>query len=149
MESPMNIEAPITPSASNGQLCRPNARWPSPISDSVPPSPLLSARNSRSTYLAVTTMNSDHRIRLSTPSTSVRVTCSPAAAAVTASRNAYSGEVPISPNTTPILPSVSAQKPDVNDPSRGSLDVTLTAIPVENALSVDLIPLGYRRFPEN
>src|ERR1700761_453812 len=149
MESPMNMQAPITPSASSGQLCRPNARCPSAISDSVPPSPLLSARSSSSTYLAVTTMKSAHRIRLSTPSTSVRVTGWPSDAAATASRNAYSGEVPISPNTTPMLPSVSAQKPDVTDPSRASLDVTPTAIPVENALSVDLIPSGYRRFSQD
>src|SRR6202042_2679148 len=53
-----------------------------------------------------------------------------------------------------MLPSVSAQKPDVIDPSGSSvdfasLDETLTAIPLENALSVDLIQPGYRRFPEN
>jgi len=52
MESPRNIEAPITPSASSGQLRRPNARCPSVISESVPPSPLLSARSSSRTYLA-------------------------------------------------------------------------------------------------
>jgi hypothetical protein len=88
MESPMNIDAPITPSASSGQLCRPNALWPSAISDSVPPSPLLSARSSSSTYFAVTTMNSAHRIRLSTPSTRPRLTGWPCAAAANASRNA-------------------------------------------------------------
>ena len=80
MESPMNIEAPTTPSASNGRLRRPNARCPSAIRDSVPPSPLLSARNSSSTYLAVTTMNSDHRISESTPSTMARDTGAPFAA---------------------------------------------------------------------
>ena len=41
------------------------------------------------------------------------MTGAPCAAALTASRNAYSGEVPISPNTTPMLPSVRAQKPVV------------------------------------
>ena len=46
-------------------------------------------------------------------------------------RNAYSGEVPISPNTTPILPSVRAQKPVVTGPSWASVDVTLTAMMVE------------------
>src|ERR1700737_2379262 len=41
MITPMNIEAPITPSASSGQLRRPSARCPSAIRDNVPPSPLL------------------------------------------------------------------------------------------------------------
>ena len=80
MELPMNIEAPTTPSASNGKLRRPSARCPSAIRESVPPSPLLSARSSSSTYLAVTTMNSDHRISESTPSTMVRDTGAPSAA---------------------------------------------------------------------
>src|SRR3954469_25286080 len=139
MESPMNIEAPITPSASNGQLRWPSARCPNAISDSVPPSPLLSARSSSSTYLAVTTMNSDHRISESTPSTMARDTGAPLAAWVTASRNAYSGEVPISPNTTPMLPSVRAQKPEVTCPSWVSVDVTLTVMVKGNVLDVELI----------
>ena len=33
------IEAPTTPSSSSNRLRRPSARWPSAISDSVPPSP--------------------------------------------------------------------------------------------------------------
>ena len=139
MESPMNIEAPTTPSASNGRLRRPNARCPSAIRDSVPPSPLLSARNSSSTYLAVTTMNSDHRISESTPSTMARDTGAPFAAWVTASRNAYSGEVPISPKTTPMLPSVRPQKPEVACPSWASVDVTLTVMMERNVLVVELI----------
>jgi hypothetical protein len=134
----MNIEAPITPSAISSQLRRPKARWPSAISESVPPSPLLSARSSSSTYLAVTTMNSAHRISDNTPSTMARVTGSPwCAAPVTASRKAYNGEVPISPKTTPILPSVSAQKPVVTGASAwASVDVSLTAMVMKNALPV-------------
>ena len=73
-------------------------------------------------------MNSDHRIRESTPSTISRDTGPPAAACVTASRNAYSGDVPMSPNTTPMLPSVRAQKPEVTCPSWASVDVTLTVM---------------------
>src|SRR3954451_13728926 len=135
MESPMNIEAPTTPSASKGQLLRPNARCPNAINDSVPPSPLLSARNSSRTYLAVTTMNSAQRISDSTPSTITRVTAPSCAAPSTAARNAYSGEVPISPNTTPMLPSVSAQKPVLTGASPwASLDVSLTAMVMKNAL---------------
>src|SRR3954447_9525303 len=129
MESPMNIEAPTTPSASNGQLRRPNARCPNAISDSVPPSPLLSARNSSRTYFAVTTTKSAQRISDNTPSTMTRVTGWPSAAPATASRNAYSGEVPISPNTTPMLPSVSAQKPVWTGASAGpSADVSVMAM---------------------
>jgi len=88
MESPRNIEAPTTPSASSNQLRRPSARWPSAISDSVPPSPALSARKSSSTYLVVTTISSAHRISDSTPSTITRVTGAPRAASATASRKA-------------------------------------------------------------
>jgi hypothetical protein len=54
----------------------------------------------------------------------------------------------MSPKTTPMLPSVSAQKPVVTEPSRASVDVTLTVIALENALSVDLIRAGYRRLRE-
>jgi len=42
---------------------------------------------------------------------------------------------PISPNTTPILPSVRAQKPVVTGPSRASVDVTLTAMMMEKTLT--------------
>src|SRR5450432_298519 len=76
-------------------------------------------------------MKSAHRISDRTPSTMTRVTGCPCAAPATASRNAYNGEVPISPKTTPILPSVRAQKPDVTGPSRASADVTLTVMMLE------------------
>jgi hypothetical protein len=45
-----------------------------------------------------------------------------------------------------MLPSVSAQKLAVTGPSWASADVTLRTIALENALSVDLIRVGYRRF---
>jgi hypothetical protein len=54
----------------------------------------------------------------------------------------------MSPKTTPMLPSVSAQNPVVTDPSRASVDVTLTVIALENALSLDLIRAGYRRLQQ-
>ena len=44
------------------QCCWPSARCASAISDSVPPSPLLSARRTSSTYLSVTMMISAQRI---------------------------------------------------------------------------------------
>src|SRR3984957_11520343 len=141
MESPMNIDAPMTPSPSNGQLLRPSARCPSAISESVPPSPLLSARSNSSTYLAVTTINSAHRISDRTPSTMTRDGGWPCAAAATASRNAYSGEVPISPNTTPMLPSVRAQKPVVPGASTGaSVEVALRAMMLSERSMVDFDP---------
>ena len=61
-ESPRNIAAPITPSSSTSGVRRPSARVASAVSDSVPPSPLLSARSRISTYLSVTTTISAHRI---------------------------------------------------------------------------------------
>ena len=50
---------------------RPSARWASAISASVPPSPLLSARMTKITYLIVTTMISAQKIRETTPSTAM------------------------------------------------------------------------------
>ena len=76
---------------------RPSARVASAVKDSVPPSPLLSARSRIRTYFKVTTMISAHRISDSTPSTVSRVTGPDSAAAMAASRNAYSGLVPMSP----------------------------------------------------
>ena len=73
-ESPRNIAAPITPSSSTSGVRRPSARVASAVSESVPPSPLLSARSRISTYLIVTTTISAHRIIDSTPSTVSRVT---------------------------------------------------------------------------
>ena len=67
---------------------RPSARVASAVSDSVPPSPLLSARSRTSTYLIVTTMTSAQTIIDSTPSTVSRVTGPDSAAASTATRNA-------------------------------------------------------------
>jgi hypothetical protein len=59
---------------------RPSARCVNAISDSTPPSPLLSARIRNSTYLTVTTRISAHSASDSTPSTSTRETPPPAAA---------------------------------------------------------------------
>ncbi len=78
----------MTPSRKTSGVRRPNARVASAVKDSVPPSPLLSARSRISTYLMVTTMISAHRMSDSTPSTVSRVTGPDSAAAVTASRNA-------------------------------------------------------------
>ena len=67
---------------------RPIARVASAISDSVPPSPLLSAFSRRRTYFNVTVMISDQTISDSTPRTISEVTpCSPLAASA-ASRKA-------------------------------------------------------------
>jgi hypothetical protein len=47
--------------------------------------------------------------------------------------------VPISPKTTPMLPSVRAQKPEVTGPSWVSVDVMLAVMKGENASSLELI----------
>jgi hypothetical protein len=86
--SPRNMEAPTTPSRNTSAVRRPNARVASAVKDRVPPSPLLSARSNRSTYLIATTTISAHRISESTPSTMSRVTGPDSTAATTATRNA-------------------------------------------------------------
>ncbi len=76
------------------------ARCASAISASVPPSPWLSARSRITTYFSVTTTISAHRISESTPSTAPGSTApvvTPPLAAITASRSAYNGLVPMSP----------------------------------------------------
>ena len=94
--SPENSAAPATPRKNTRVERRPSAFCASAISESVPPSPLLFARNRNSTYLAVTVKNSAHRI-----SETVPTTASPpkprSLVWASDSRNAYSGLVPMSP----------------------------------------------------
>ena len=52
-------------------LRRPRARWASAMSASVPPSPLLSARMKKMTYLMVTNRVSVHSTSDTMPSTAV------------------------------------------------------------------------------
>ena len=86
--SPRNIAAPMMPSIKTNGARLPTARNASAINESVPPSPLLSARKRISTYLTVTTRINAQRIMESTPSTISRVTGPDPAAATAASRNA-------------------------------------------------------------
>ncbi len=58
MASPENSAAPATPRKNTVAVRWPSACWASAISDSMPPSPLLSARIRNRTYLAVTVKNS-------------------------------------------------------------------------------------------
>ncbi len=78
----------MMPTMKTKAVRRPSARLASAVSESVPPSPLLSARSRMSTYLAVTVMISAHRISDSTPSTMPRVTAWLSLAAIAASRKA-------------------------------------------------------------
>ena len=79
----------MMPSRITAGARRPALRDASAISASVPPSPLLSARNRISTYFAVTTISSAQMINDKMPSTAGSLTGFPApTAAVTASRNA-------------------------------------------------------------
>jgi hypothetical protein len=61
------------------------------------------------TYLSVTMSSIVHTMRERMPSTASVPAAPWAVAAVTASRIAYSGLVPMSPKTTPIEPNASAQ----------------------------------------
>ena len=72
--SPRNIAAPMTPTMKTKAVRRPSARLASAVSESVPPSPLLSARSRISTYFSVTVTISAHKISDNTPSTMPRVT---------------------------------------------------------------------------
>jgi hypothetical protein len=73
-----------------------------------PPSPLLSARRISSTYLNETTRVMVQNSSESTPRMLSRVTCR--CALWNTSRSAYSGLVPMSPNTTPSAVTVSAAR---------------------------------------
>ena len=64
----------MTPTMKTNAVRRPSARVASAVSDSVPPSPLLSARSRIRTYFSVTVMMSAHTMSDSTPSTMSRVT---------------------------------------------------------------------------
>jgi hypothetical protein len=86
--SPKNSDAPIIPRAATISAQRPPTRVASAIKAKVPPSPLLSARSSTTTYFKVTTMVSAHRIKEITPSTASGVAAAPPVAADTASRTA-------------------------------------------------------------
>ena len=71
-----------------------------PSSAKMPPSPRLSARRMNPTYLTVTTMVSDQKIRDTTPNRLISfraIACGP----LKHSRTAYKGLGPMSPYTTP------------------------------------------------
>ena len=73
MLSPMNSAAPKTPSPASRYLVRgwrPRATWRTwAIRAMIPPSPWLSARMTRRTYLRVTMIVTDQKIRETTPKT--------------------------------------------------------------------------------
>ena len=71
--SPENSAAPATPRKKTVRTRRHSAFCASAISDSVPPSPLLSARIRNSTYLAVTVKNSAQSSSETVPMTSSAV----------------------------------------------------------------------------
>ena len=78
----------MTPTTRTKPVRRPSARLASAVSESVPPSPLLSARSRISTYFRVTVTISAHTISDNTPSTMPRVTTCSWLAAIAASRKA-------------------------------------------------------------
>ena len=85
----------------------------------MPPSPRLSARITRARYLIEMMMMRAHSAIDAMPSalvsTTARCWCS------NASRNAYSGLVPMSPNTTPSAPNARAPVPTADPRRRGLL----------------------------
>src|SRR5262245_13165968 len=84
-------------------------------SASTPPSPLLSKRSTNETYLTDTISVTAQKMSESTPNTLASVSgrrCAPP----NASLKAYSGLVPMSPNTTPTAPSVSAPSRLIGEP---------------------------------
>ncbi len=89
---------------------RPSARVARAVSDSVPPSPLLSARKSSSTYFRVTVMISDQTMSESTPSTTSRVTPCVLLAAMTASRKGVKRTSTYVPIHNPDTPQRQGQK---------------------------------------
>ena len=78
MLSPKNREAPKTPRAASSSLVRAlpgtRRRLIKVMSDRMPPSPLLSARMTSSTYLMVTMIVTDQKINEISPYTLVMVT---------------------------------------------------------------------------
>ena len=76
----------------------------------MPPSPRLSARIIKTTYLSVTTTMSAHAISESTPTT-LSCTTGKLWPPPKDSFIAYSGLVPMSPYTTPIAPMASPSTP--------------------------------------
>src|SRR5665213_1445121 len=85
-----------------------NVRSTSAYSDSMPPSPSLSALMISTTYLMVTTISRLQKISDSTPSTARRDIGAPAA--LSDASSAYSELVPMSPYTTPMAPSTAARQ---------------------------------------
>jgi hypothetical protein len=100
--SPKNSAAPNKPTALTGAhsfqlVLAVDSRV---LNASTPPSPRLSARKTMPTYLMEMTSTSDHTISDSRPRMLVSLTARPCAG-LKHSRKAYSGLVPMSPNTTP------------------------------------------------
>src|SRR5579859_7601726 len=83
----------------------------SAVSAMMPPSPWLSARMMNVTYLIETIIVIDQNTSEITPYTSLGVVWTAWPLAVNTVCSAYSGLVPMSPNTTPSAPSVSPTIP--------------------------------------
>ncbi len=88
MASPKKSAAPTMPSRGMMAKNLPRPRMARAISESVPPSPLLSALSSTKTYFRVTMSSRAQMMRERMPSTMGSVTAPPASAAFIASRKA-------------------------------------------------------------
>lgn len=102
-QSPRNIAAPSIPRTLAATTTRPPAEVlrSSPTSASRPPSPSLSVRSRSPTYSTVTT---SINVQIASEVRPYTVSASTASPSARIARIAYSGLVPMSPNTTPTAP---------------------------------------------
>ena len=127
MPSPKNSASPRTAAKVMMPFVvrdRPDARCANAASASTPPSPLLSARRMKTTYLIVTTTISDQKISDSDPNTASALGWLPPIASADR-RRAYRGLVPMSPYTTPSAAKVStarrfSEKEELAAPARAA-----------------------------
>ncbi len=106
------MQAPNTPSMVSSVIrldCLLAVRNDSAISARMPPSPLLSARMTNSTYLSDTTITIAQNSMEMMPSTAALENGMPCSG-LKHSLSAYSGLVPMSPNTTPTAPTTEARR---------------------------------------
>src|SRR5215470_11235161 len=111
--SPKNSEAPKTPSTASILAVRRPLGTPrrriKVISAMIPPSPSLSARMTRETYVTVTISVTDQKISETTPKMlSVDTATGWGSPGLKTVWTVYSGLVPMSPKTTPRAPTARA-----------------------------------------
>ena len=112
-ESPKNRAAPKTPRSATSTEIRPGVRLRRTrvARARMPPSPSLSARSTKHTYLMVTMRTSTQTMQEMTPVMSSRLSGTALPSSMKTVRSTYKGLVPMSPKTTPRAESPSAIDP--------------------------------------